>query len=103
MDSTTKHNLQEEKGRLELEIQEDEELFDIDLELVNNIPPPNYYWESYVLSTGDALLANCLLPATHLLNAIPVDSWEPDHHILSVSVSSYLASSMEIMRMPGKP
>lgn len=77
MDSTTEHITHGEKGRLELEIQDDEELFDIDLDLVDSIPLPNYYWESYILSTGTALLANCLLPVTHLSTAIPVNSGEP--------------------------
>lgn len=71
MGSKTRHIPQSEGRKLEVENQEEEELFDIDLELVNNIPPPNYYWESYLLSTGNALLANCLLPVTDLSNAVP--------------------------------
>ena len=86
---------------MEWENQEDEELFDINLELVDNIPPPNYYWERYFLSTGNALLANCLLPVTDLSDAIPVIS-ELHHDVLSVSVLSSPANSMTKMRMAGK-
>uniref|UniRef100_A0A803MQE8 Uncharacterized protein n=1 Tax=Chenopodium quinoa TaxID=63459 RepID=A0A803MQE8_CHEQI len=100
MDSKSKHISHGENGILEWEIQEDEELFDIDLALVDNIPPPNYYWENYVMSTGNALLANCLLPVTHLSTAVPVNSGETDqndHHILSVSVLK-----LPDVQMPGK-
>lgn len=52
---------------------EDEELFEINLEAVNSIPPP-HYWDSYFTATGNALLANCLLPISEISGAIPIVS-----------------------------
>nr|XP_009800796.1 PREDICTED: uncharacterized protein LOC104246635 [Nicotiana sylvestris] len=50
---------------------EEEEFFEIDLEIVNNIPPP-HYWESYfTAATSSTLLANCLLPISDVSCAIP--------------------------------
>ncbi|KAE8726669.1 solute carrier family 35 member F2-like [Hibiscus syriacus] len=51
--------------------EEDEELFEIDIEAVNSIPPP-HYWEGYFTATSSALLANCLLPICDLSTAIPM-------------------------------
>jgi len=53
--------------------EEDDDLFEIDLERVNCIPPlPYNYWESnYFISTGEALLANCLLPISDISSAVP--------------------------------
>lgn len=99
MDSTTKHIPQCKQGASELGVQEDEELFDIDLELVDHIPPPNYCWESYILSTRNVLLANCLLPATRLSSAVPVLSGELDQHMLSISVLRLPAGSIAKMQM----
>lgn len=57
--------------------EEDEDLFEIDLEAVNCIPPPASYWESYFTSTGNvALLANCLMPISHISSAIPAVSFD---------------------------
>ncbi|KAF8403270.1 hypothetical protein HHK36_011371 [Tetracentron sinense] len=89
----------ESKGLIE-DIDEDE-LFEIDLELLNNVPPPTYwenyptptgnsflamvnkipqptYWESFPTATGNALLANCLLPIADVSSAVPMilNSWE---------------------------
>ncbi|XP_018813649.1 uncharacterized protein LOC108985703 [Juglans regia] len=50
---------------------EDEDLFEINLEAVNSIPPP-YYWDSYFTATGNALLANCLLPISDVSGAVPI-------------------------------
>ncbi|KAG2686586.1 hypothetical protein I3843_09G012600 [Carya illinoinensis] len=50
---------------------EDEDLFEINLEAVNSIPPP-HYWDSYFTATGNALLANCLLPISDVSGAIPI-------------------------------
>ncbi|KAK7267972.1 hypothetical protein RIF29_20653 [Crotalaria pallida] len=55
----------------ELGMEEDEELFEIDLEAVNCIPPPHYYWESHFTSTKNALLANCLVPISDISSAVP--------------------------------
>ncbi|KAI9090729.1 hypothetical protein K1719_028582 [Acacia pycnantha] len=57
----------------EIVMEEDEDLFEIDLEAVNAIPPP-HYWESYYTSTGNALLANCLLPISDISVAVPAGS-----------------------------
>lgn len=54
-------------------IEDDEDLFEIDLEAVNSIPPP-YYWDSYVTATGNALMANCLLPISDVSGAVPMVS-----------------------------
>ncbi|XWS43428.1 hypothetical protein CRYUN_Cryun16bG0102800 [Craigia yunnanensis] len=52
---------------------EEEELFEINLEAVDCIPPP-HYWEAFVTATSSALLANCVLPISDLSNAIPTVS-----------------------------
>lgn len=54
----------------EIGMEEDEDLFEIDLEAVDAIPPP-HYWESHYTSTGNALLANCLLPISDISVAVP--------------------------------
>lgn len=53
------------------EMEGDDELFEIDLEAVNTIPPP-HYCESKFTSTATTLLANCLLPISDVSSAIPV-------------------------------
>ncbi|CAL0317045.1 unnamed protein product [Lupinus luteus] len=50
--------------------EEDEDLFEIDLEAVNCIPP-THYWDSHYISTENALLANCLMPISDISNAVP--------------------------------
>ena len=60
------------KDQANMEFDEDD-LFEIDLEAVNNIPPPRY-WESGVTATESALLANCLLPISDLSSAVPMVS-----------------------------
>lgn len=60
------------KDQANMEFDEDD-LFEIDLEAVNSIPPP-HYWESGVTATGSALLANCLLPISDLSSAVPMVS-----------------------------
>ncbi|OMO68309.1 hypothetical protein COLO4_29766 [Corchorus olitorius] len=54
----------------EMEEEEEEDLFEINLEAVNNIPPP-HYWEAFYTATSSALLANCLLPISDLSTAVP--------------------------------
>ncbi|KAI4348977.1 hypothetical protein L6164_009636 [Bauhinia variegata] len=54
----------------EVGMEDDEDLFEIDLEAVNCMPPPQY-WDSYCTSTGSALLANCLLPISDISSAVP--------------------------------
>ncbi|KAL0410093.1 UNVERIFIED_CONTAM: hypothetical protein Slati_3599000 [Sesamum latifolium] len=55
------------------EEEEDEgDLFEINLEIVNKIPPP-HYWESYfTATTNTVLLANCLLPVADVSSAVPM-------------------------------
>ncbi|PSR98506.1 WAT1-related protein [Actinidia chinensis var. chinensis] len=80
--------------------EEEEELFEIDLEFVNSIPPPHYWDLNSMLGvdskfsnftvTSNALLANCLLPISDLSNAIPIASKAPANPsviVLSESVS----------------
>ncbi|KAH7554062.1 hypothetical protein ACOSP7_028958 [Xanthoceras sorbifolium] len=52
---------------------EEEDLFEIDLEAVDSIPPPHYF-ESYFTATTNTLLANCLLPISDVSSAIPMVS-----------------------------
>ncbi|OVA03575.1 hypothetical protein BVC80_1651g82 [Macleaya cordata] len=57
--------------------EEDEELFEIDFEAANKIPPSGY-WEGCLnlTTTGNiALLANCLLPISDVSNAVPTVSY----------------------------
>lgn len=61
------------KAFQEIDMEEDDDLFEIDLEAVNAMPPPQY-WESYHTSTGNALLANCLLPISDISVAVPACS-----------------------------
>ncbi|KAL2250767.1 UNVERIFIED_CONTAM: hypothetical protein Sindi_2199000 [Sesamum indicum] len=55
------------------EEEEDEgDLFEINLQVVNKIPPP-HYWESYfTATTNTVLLANCLLPVADVSSAVPM-------------------------------
>lgn len=57
---------------MEMEEEEEEEgdLFEINLEIVNKIPPPQYYWETII--TTNTLLANCLLPIADVSCAVPI-------------------------------
>ncbi|KAJ0616293.1 hypothetical protein HanPSC8_Chr02g0073881 [Helianthus annuus] len=57
-----KDNIQEE---------DDEDLFEIDLEAVDNLPPP-CYWESCLTVTTNTLFANCLVPITDVSSAVPL-------------------------------
>ncbi|KAB2631740.1 hypothetical protein D8674_009259 [Pyrus ussuriensis x Pyrus communis] len=56
------------------DIEDEDDLFEIDLDSVDNIPQTQYYWDSYFTETGNALLANCLLPVTDISRAIPMVS-----------------------------
>ncbi|KAL4313164.1 hypothetical protein GQ457_01G015420 [Hibiscus cannabinus] len=56
-----------------MKYEEDEELFEINIEAANSIPPP-HYWEAIFTATSSALLANCLLPISDLSTAIPMAS-----------------------------
>ncbi|XP_050383490.1 uncharacterized protein LOC126800217 [Argentina anserina] len=62
------------KGHILSDMEDEEDLFEIDLEAVESIPPPQYNWDSYFTAAGDVLLANCLLPVTDISRAIPTVS-----------------------------
>lgn len=51
----------------------DEDLFEIDLDFLDNIPPPEHY-EAHLTADGIVLLANCLLPVDDISSAIPIKS-----------------------------
>ncbi|CAI8602603.1 unnamed protein product [Vicia faba] len=70
MTSNEQRGVSKDLGLME---EDDEDLFEIDLEAVNYIiPQPYNYWENnYFISTREALLANCLLPISHISSAIP--------------------------------
>lgn len=53
--------------------EEDDELFEIDLDSVGDLP--EYFWEESrvrIGATGKALLANCLMPVSDLSAAVPI-------------------------------
>ncbi|TQD84389.1 hypothetical protein C1H46_030044 [Malus baccata] len=56
------------------DMEDEDDLFEIDLDSVDSIPQTQYYWKSYFTETGNALLANCLLPVTDISRAIPMVS-----------------------------
>ncbi|GMY25188.1 POPTR_0004s14990g [Fagus crenata] len=66
---------------------EDDDLFEINLEAVNCIPPP-HYWDSYFTATGNVLLANCMLPISDISNAVPIQSKDVSNAVPMVSESS---------------
>lgn len=66
---------------------EDEDLFEINLEAVNSIPPP-HYWDSYFTATGNVLLANCLLPISDVSSAVPIVSKDVSSAVPMVYKSS---------------
>lgn len=70
---------------------EDEDLFEINLEAVNSIPPP-HYWDSYFTTSGSALLANCLLPISDVSGAVPIVSKDVPNAVPMVSKSSNVLS-----------
>lgn len=51
----------------------DDDLFEIDLDFLDKIPPPQYY-EAHLTADGIVLLANCLLPIDDISSAIPIKS-----------------------------
>lgn len=72
------------------EIEDEEDLFEIDLDAADNMPPPTYYWGSYFTSnTSTVLFANCLLPIADVSNAIP-------------AAPSPLISNVSLQTKPGR-
>ena len=77
MTSSVKSSEEYKEVSHDFELEEEEELFEIDLEAVNCIPPPHFLESCYYTSTGNiALLANCLLPISDVSKAIPAVSFE---------------------------
>ncbi|KAJ6905966.1 hypothetical protein NC652_023654 [Populus alba x Populus x berolinensis] len=68
----------------EIEEEGEEELFEIDIEVVNSIPPSQHSWENYLTATGSALLASCLLPVADLSTAVPILSKYQHREIISM-------------------
>lgn len=56
----------------DFELEEEEDLFEIDLDAVNCISPPRFWESCCYTSTGNiALFANCLLPKSDVSSAVP--------------------------------
>ncbi|KAA8518588.1 hypothetical protein F0562_016062 [Nyssa sinensis] len=87
------------KAGLAADVEEEEELFEINLEVVNNIPPP-HYWESYFTATSNALLANCLLPIAAVSSAVPMVTKACEPLPLPGMPSSFLFTAESAL--PGK-
>lgn len=57
------------------EEESEEDLFEINLEAVNDTTSSlTYDWQRYPARTGSVLLANCLLPAADISSAVPATS-----------------------------
>jgi len=79
------------------EVEEEEDLFEIDLEAVNCVSPPRF-WESCYTSTGNiALLANCLLPKSHVSSAVPAVSSAGNTNVVLIAEPTSLG---EYLRLP---
>ncbi|KAK4745485.1 hypothetical protein SAY87_011797 [Trapa incisa] len=56
-----------------LQIEDEDDLFEIDLDAADSFPPPRYYWGSHFTDNpGMARFANCLLPVADVTRAVPV-------------------------------
>ncbi|KAL2323092.1 hypothetical protein Fmac_027471 [Flemingia macrophylla] len=78
-------------------MEEDDDLFEIDLDAVNCISPGDG-WESYCTSTGNiALMANCLLPISDVSSAVPAVSYEGKSNVLLITEPTSLG---EYLRLP---
>lgn len=79
------------------ELEEEEDLFEIDLEAVNCVSPPGF-WESCYTSTGNiALLANCLLPKSDVSSAVPVVCCAEKSSVVLIAEATSLG---EYLRLP---
>ncbi|KAK1389642.1 hypothetical protein POM88_017820 [Heracleum sosnowskyi] len=82
--------------------EEEEELFEINLDVLDKMPAPRYnYWENHTDSSAKssstankfALLANCMLPVSDLSCAVPMASpltGSPDIIIVTATDSIYI-------------
>ncbi|KAK7355429.1 hypothetical protein VNO80_14684 [Phaseolus coccineus] len=79
------------------DLEEEEDLFEIDLEAVNCVSPPRF-WESCYTSTGNiALFANCLLPKSDVSSAVPVVSCAGKTSVVLIAEPTSLG---EYLRLP---
>nr|GMD82165.1 uncharacterized protein LOC109155132 isoform X1 [Ipomoea batatas] len=74
----------------EEEEDDEDELFEIDLAVVDSLPPPRYCWDDdedgrFSAATRSALLANCLLPIAQLSCAVPMAAKAGDALLLEPS------------------
>lgn len=72
----------------ELEDEEDDDLFEINLEAVDETPPPDYFWDDIsscfaaaaaratIGGGGTTRFANCLLPVEEVSIAVPAKSFD---------------------------
>lgn len=79
MASTLEHNTYKEHAIMPIKEEDDDDLFEIDLDAVGNLPPP-YYWESYLTKTTNNLFANCLVPIADVSSAIPMANSKDREH-----------------------
>jgi len=75
---------QQQRGR---DKQEDE-LFEISLEVLKDIPSPKYYEHQH--TTKQALFANCLLPAQYICAAKPIESSNNGVNFLKKAIHLHL-------------
>ncbi|KAF9595070.1 hypothetical protein IFM89_036529 [Coptis chinensis] len=77
MASKTKNTFERESniGLEGEEEDEEDELFEINLEFVNEIPPPQCCKEGFSTKRKNVLLANCLLPISDVSSAVPTNCW----------------------------
>ncbi|KAJ7976110.1 WAT1-related protein [Quillaja saponaria] len=81
------------------DMEDEDDLFEINLDAVNCIPPP-HYWESYFTATGNALLANCLMPISDISSAVPACSAVSMAGKTSVVVIAEPMTLGELLRLP---
>ncbi|KAK2655313.1 hypothetical protein Ddye_008365 [Dipteronia dyeriana] len=84
---------------------EEDDLFEIDLEAVDSIPPVPHYWESYFTATTNTttLLANCLLPISDVSSAIPMVSTALNYFMSMEKMTNLfmVAESINVPTLPG--
>ncbi|KAI3522774.1 hypothetical protein L1887_00824 [Cichorium endivia] len=66
-------DMKKEQYKEEEEGEEDEDLFEIDLEAFGDLPPP-CYWGTYLTATTNSLFANCLVPIEAVSSAVPMSN-----------------------------
>ena len=74
MTSSVEESAKHTQSAEQMAMEDDEDLFEIDLNAVDCIVPQPDYCENYHTSTGIALLANCLLPIADISSAVPASN-----------------------------